>query len=185
MKKFLAIAVISLLFIALGSFFGCKSNSESPAPAPTLSCSTTLGYPADDDDNYYVGSKMLAVSGTASSDDSVYQIGVKLQADTNFACAIYADNGGTPGTMLSESGITAGTTGWNLVNIPPAAITSGNIYWIVAVSEGAGIRDKDGTSVGLSKAYTWGIVVSSGLLDNPAGFAAANCDMKLYANTCH
>jgi hypothetical protein len=62
---------------------------------------------------------------------------------------VYADNGGHPGTRLTEGTVTAPVKGaWNTVSVPAATVTAGASYWFAILSpSGTGtvaFRDKAG-----------------------------------------
>lgn len=184
MKTYLSIAGVVFTLLTLGSFFGCQSNPEAPEPTPTLVCDITMGNPADNDDNGFVGGYLLAASEVMASDKTIYRIGVKLSSATNFACAIYDDNNGEPNNMLAESGVIAGTAGWNEATIPATALTNGNTYWIVAISENTGIRDQDNVGSNMRLTYSWPTVAGSGMPTEQTGWVSGAFEMKLYGVTC-
>jgi len=60
-------------------------------------------------------------------------IAIKLKALTsgNIKVAIYADSSGAPGALLSAAPTgTSVSAGWNYINIPSIAVTSGAYYWL-------------------------------------------------------
>ncbi|MDT4914145.1 MAG: hypothetical protein QOC66_3273, partial [Pseudonocardiales bacterium] len=73
--------------------------------------------------------QMTAIASGTAGTVSVY-VDATSTASTLVA-GIYADNGGHPGTLLTQ-GSKAAPTGaaWNDVSVPPVAMISGATYWI-------------------------------------------------------
>jgi len=61
---------------------------------------------------------------------------------------VYNDNGGHPGTLLSQASSSSLTAeAWNSINMPAASIVSGAKYWIAVLGTGSGtikFRDRSG-----------------------------------------
>lgn len=76
---------------------------------------------------------------TADFSTSVTSMKVYCAVNSNVRVAIYADNAGTPGTLLNESASVAITAGdWRSVTIPTTSIVSGTVYWLAAQPETLG-----------------------------------------------
>jgi hypothetical protein len=80
--------------------------------------------------------------------------------------AVYADNAGSPGTLLNavNTSITE-VSGWNSIDFPSTTITSGTNYWLAANSSANRIGQRTITSVNRYKAATF----SGFSFPNPAG----------------
>ena len=62
----------------------------------------------------------------------------KASGSGHVKVAIYSDNAGEPGTLLSAVNTsTAVVTGWNSVSIPSTALVSGTYYWLSYTSDAA------------------------------------------------
>src|SRR5205807_9545387 len=48
--------------------------------------------------------------------------------------ALYSDQAGTPGTILSEGSSPGLTTGWVTVNVPPISLVQGARYWVAIMA---------------------------------------------------
>ena len=48
--------------------------------------------------------------------------------------AVYSDQAGTPGTILSQGSAPGLTTGWVTVNMPPISLVQGTRYWIAVMA---------------------------------------------------
>lgn len=83
-----------------------------------------------------------AFSTTATTSGSVTRLSLYIDttsAATSVAVGLYSNNGGHPGTLLTQGTLTAPVGGWNNVTVPGAAVTAGTTYWIAVLSpNGAG-----------------------------------------------
>jgi hypothetical protein len=58
---------------------------------------------------------------------------------TTVVLGVYSDNGGNPGTLLTQGRITAPTNGaWNRVAVPPITLVGGSRYWLVVLAPQGG-----------------------------------------------
>jgi hypothetical protein len=58
---------------------------------------------------------------------------------TTVVLGVYSDNGGTPGTLLTQGTIIAPTNGaWNRVAVPPITLVAGRSYWLVVLAPQGG-----------------------------------------------
>jgi phosphotransferase system IIB component len=86
-----------------------------------------IGAPAN---NYLILDKWAAV---ATGD--VTRIRVKCTTTGNVKVALYTDNSGIPGTLISANNAGAAVVaGWNNITIPSTAVTTGTNYWIAYIS---------------------------------------------------
>ena len=97
---------------------------------------------------------------------------------------VYGDNGGHPGTLLSEASSSTLTTGaWNSINMPAASMVSGTKYWIAILGTGSGtikFRDRSGGCVSEGSAQ-------NNLLLLPQTWSSGNrygdCPISAYGKT--
>ena len=72
----------------------------------------------------------------AVSSGTVNTIRLKASGSGNAKVAIYADNSGSPGALLSAaSGGTSVIAGWNNIGIPSISVTNGAYYWLAFDSD--------------------------------------------------
>jgi beta-glucanase (GH16 family) len=65
---------------------------------------------------------------------------------TQLSAGIYADSGGSPGSLLSlGSSTTIKSAAWNTIPIPPANVIAGTTYWIAILGTGGTLRFRDGS----------------------------------------
>jgi hypothetical protein len=87
----------------------------------------------------------------------------------NVKVALYADDGGEPGALLSTNNegqaVSAGQ--WNAVSIPEVSITAGTTYWISGVWDTTGAVTYNGG--GRVRRYKGGQVYSTFTFPDPAG----------------
>jgi hypothetical protein len=90
-----------------------------------------------------------SVSGQAS----VARVFVDVGSTTpNLRVALYSDQNGTPGAILSQSSAPASAPGWISINLPPVPLLQGTRYWVAVLSPlGAGnLNLREATSGGSS-----------------------------------
>lgn len=186
----LLISFVLVLFV----FLGCKQNSNTAEPAspePTATavpvCDVLFGYDLDNNDSNFVGNALIASSFVMSDETSVNRLAVKLNVDSAYSIGIYTDNAGEPGTLLAETGIKTGLTGWNNAGIELTALASGTKYWLISITEFNGVGLCTSVSRGYKGyTYAWSSVVSGGMPSSVSGWTAvALCEQKIYASYCH
>lgn len=97
---------------------------------------------------------------TAASSSSVNTLNVFVDASSTastLVAGIYADNGGHPGTLLTQGSVPAPTLGnWNAVSVPSISVTAGTPYWltVLGASGGGSIAFRDRCCGGGSVSYT-------------------------------
>lgn len=97
--------------------------------------------------------------------------GISIYFNTRFLgkVALYADNSGDPGTLLSESTELSGSAGgyaWASASMPSVAIVAGNWYWLAyAIGSTGTVRLLDGWPS--SDGRTLSITYSSFVFPNP------------------
>lgn len=127
-------------------------------------CFKVAGFDADDDNSNWSASYVLAVSFTATGNETINTLKVKLDASFNFAAGLYFGNASNPVTLLTQSPVTAGGAGWNTVTVPGHTLASGNIYWIAAIADGIALRSCDTCSeMYVYASYNFSNVTASGM----------------------
>ena len=100
--------------------FTTLSGPQKLVGADDTACDKSIGY------NYFVLSRFQAV-GTAD----VVTFKLKASDTGNVKVAIYSDNSGQPGSLLSAvNTTTAVVAGWNDITITSTPVVSGNYYWL-------------------------------------------------------
>jgi hypothetical protein len=118
-------------------------------------------------DNTWSSSFIVAAQFTAGSAANITDLYYRRQGDVAgaVALALYADNGGKPGTLLASGQVSSDAATWYDVPITPAvAVTSGTAYWIVSVCENDGVANCNsgcGQS-SLYAAYSWSTYLADG-----------------------
>jgi hypothetical protein len=89
------------------------------------------------------GGSAEAFSTVATTTGSVKQLTFYVDstsAASSVIVGLYTDNGGHPGTLLSQSAVAAPAAGaWANVSMPAAGVTTGSTYWIAVLGpNGAG-----------------------------------------------
>ena len=110
------------------------SNAAAPPPSPgaVLFGSSTIFATADTN----VAGAMEAFDVGTVTAGSLARMHVFLDAPLppTLLVALYADNAGSPATLLSSTSIVTPVVGWNDVAFGPVAITAGNRYWIALLT---------------------------------------------------
>lgn len=64
------------------------------------------------------------------------QVRVKCETDADIKIALYNDNNGEPGTLITAiNDPIAVTAGWNIINIAATTVSAGNNYWIAFITD--------------------------------------------------
>lgn len=94
---------------------------------------------------------------TASTSGTVDSMSVYVNSTsraTKLFVALYRDNNGHPGTLMtqgSKTSPTAGTT--NTIAVPGAAVTNGTTYWIAIMGTGGQLTFRDQNNAGKAETY--------------------------------
>lgn len=125
------------------------AGSSDSGEAPALTGNATVGYTEVFSNTAY-GNKNRAMQVTMSSDGLIKSISMYHEGGSgNMLLAIYADDGGLPGTRLGETANTlvSGSSGWQTINlISSVGVASGQQLWLAwSYSNIPGIRYKVGT----------------------------------------
>jgi Fibronectin type III domain/Viral BACON domain/PQQ-like domain len=118
--------IVALVFAVLAP---AVSGAET-AMAGVLLGSQTVG--GNLDDNSPGSAEAFGAAATTSG--TVSSLTVYLDATskaTKVVAGLYTENGGHPGTLLTQGSTIAPTAGaWNQITVPTAAVTAGTKYWI-------------------------------------------------------
>ncbi|MBP1991497.1 GH39 family glycosyl hydrolase [Paenibacillus eucommiae] len=110
-------------------FYANSASPTLPTPihvgldAPGASTETAAG-------NNFVATKAIAGQNVTATNLNLY---VASGAVGKVRMALYSDNNGNPGTMLSESPEVTLTNGWNKGMIPSTTLTENTPYWLVFI----------------------------------------------------
>ena len=73
----------------------------------------------------------------ASQTTSLVSLSMEISGGTTFQMGMYADNGGSPGSLLADTGPQADTTGLNKATLStPLALVNGTYYWLAFHTDG-------------------------------------------------
>lgn len=123
------------------------------------------------------------VSGTLSS--------ISLMPETtstgaNFKAAVYADNSGSPGTLLTSGSQVTGCTAGTVLTLPltsPASITSGTNYWIGYVTDtSVSMQRADNNSYSTSAGYTASITYTSAPPSTAPSMSSGQYSLQCWGN---
>lgn len=116
---------------------------------------------------------------TAEATGTGVAIKIYSASSGNVKCAVFDDNSGTPGTMLSQDNTGAAVTGsqWNYLTVPNVSITTSTVYWIGVISDTSGcIRNNWPTGTSKYKAATYG---TFSFASDPAGLTSDGAQMAI------
>jgi hypothetical protein len=111
----------------------------------------------------------------AEASGSMTEFRLKCNANGNVKCAVYADNSGEPGDLITAmntgQAVTSGS--WNTLNFTPTSIASGTYYWLAICFDTNGAGQYAGVGTTRYKGATY----STFTFPNPAGtgFSNFNC----------
>jgi hypothetical protein len=95
--------------------------------------------------------------------------------------AVYADDNGVPGTLLSQGSGPGLTAGWSSVSIPPVALVQNSRYWIAVLSPlGGGTLNVRDVGNGGSSTFSRQSTLAAFPVIWSAGFAAARSPLSVY-----
>jgi hypothetical protein len=102
-------------------------QNAAPATSTLLGDATVLTH-----SDFNAAGDMEAFAVTADGSGSLSQLQVYLDAPlpSSLAVGLYADNGGTPGTLLGSASFAVPAAGWNSVGLGPLALAAGAPYWV-------------------------------------------------------
>ncbi|MHB8086400.1 MAG: hypothetical protein ACYDHZ_11295, partial [Dehalococcoidia bacterium] len=84
----------------------------------------------------------------------------------NVKVAIYADSGGTPGSLITtNNSSTPVVSGWNTIAITSTPVTSGTTYWLAFNSDQTVVN----RNAGAANQWYWKTMPFSNSFPDPAG----------------
>jgi hypothetical protein len=123
------------------------------------------------------------VSGTLNS-ISIMPSGTSSGA--NFKPAIYADNSGSPGTLLSTGSQVTGATALTAVTMPlttPQSLTAGTNYWIGYVTDTSlAMQRDDNSSFSTNAGYTASVTYTSAPPSTAPSMSSGQSSVQLWGN---
>ncbi len=166
------------------SISGCKSV----APAQPLTCTTVIGYPTNNNNNYRMGNEIVATKFTMDVDGHINAIMVKLANPAAIIAAVYADTGTSPGDVLVQTAIYAGQAGWNAMPTPGYDLVSGTSYWLAVLADAAAIASVEPGATAVYKHASLSIDATVTALGLPPGsdlmWTDATGEIKIAALNC-
>jgi outer membrane protein assembly factor BamB len=129
-----------------------------------------------------------AFSAAAGSSGMVGSITVYVDSASQASkvtMGLYSDNGGRPGTLLTQGTITAPTSAaWNTATVPSVSVTAGTTYWITILSPaGSGqVYFRDAASGTLSQSSSQTNLTALTATWSP-GASWNNSPISAYANS--
>jgi hypothetical protein len=77
---------------------------------------------------------LILTKFTASASGKMTEFRVKAGGSGNIKVALYADNSGNPGTLITAMNTgQAVTAGWNTLNFTQTQINNGTVYWLAII----------------------------------------------------
>ncbi|MBP7760166.1 hypothetical protein KA093_00010 [Candidatus Saccharibacteria bacterium] len=136
-----------------------KINSSLSANTTTPFGNTTTGTATDNDDNNRLeaGKYLSSVSGNIVALSAYMTCPISTAPNNQFRMALFTDNSGTPGTLITQSSASTLATGWNTVSVPAATVSSGTVYWIIYLTNGTATNQNcfRTTTGGGTNSSTW------------------------------
>jgi hypothetical protein len=89
----------------------------------------------------------------ATETGNITQVRVYSRASGNVKVAVYEDNAGKPGDLLSANNTPAPVTAgrWNIISLPSTAVTLNSYYWLAVANNVAGATSYSAAGTGTSK----------------------------------
>ncbi len=110
--------------------------TTTPTATRTPGCVYKIGNNSEDTSNTANLSLVYAEPYTPSSTVIINTLSMTVQSATRYWIALYSDNSGEPGSMITSTGIKpAAGTGVLSGQIPEQTLTGGTQYWLVARPE--------------------------------------------------
>jgi hypothetical protein len=104
----------------------------------------------------YIGPRLIMGRYTASASATLTEIQLEVLTNINVTVALYADNSGSPGNVLTIGTNTAATTGSiRSFAVTPYPIVSGTVYWLAVATSGTGMAAKTSTATSRWKTITY------------------------------
>ncbi len=126
-----------------------SSSSASPTPSftisptfsalPTPGCQDLVGSLGNNTSFAFAPSYVVYTAYTAAATGYLTYMQIQAVGPGTAALAIYSDNVGAPGTLLSQTGvISAPSAGTYQANLAPVPVTAGTAYWLAMATSGSG-----------------------------------------------
>ena len=123
------------------------------------------------------------VSGTLNS---ISIMPASTSSGANFKPAIYANNSGSPGTLLSTGSQVTGATALTAVTMPlttPQSLTAGTSYWIGYVTDTAlTMQRDDNSSFSTNAGYTASVTYTSAPPSTAPSMSSGQSSLQLWGN---
>ncbi|MBN2755277.1 MAG: hypothetical protein JXR81_10530 [Candidatus Goldbacteria bacterium] len=180
MKKSILFVLVSVFVIAM--FSACAD--DSPA-SPGASCGIVIGDKLNNENGDWSEDYLVALDQVIASDTTVYKLGIKLGADSNYILAIYNNNAGQPGSVIAQTAARSGTTGWNEADLTsPVSLTAGSTYWLVAITDTVSITSNEDSGIVKYYSYLYSDAASLGMPGGLTGWNDNSGRIKVYATSC-
>ena len=177
---------ITPTFTNTASFTATFTPTVTKTPNP---CSIIFGDDLENGNTSSTGGYLYAHPYIAQTEEDVNTIAVYFNYASDFCAGLYADDNGSPGSLLASTGVqAAGSTGWRLSPAGPVSVVLGEKYWIVAIARGPGpfLRQESEGSGFKYKAYSFDSVEASGMPEDSNGWDedTYRVHLKAYAADC-
>jgi hypothetical protein len=156
-----------------------------PMAALAVACpqSYSFGYSLSGSTAYPFTGALLDASGWNLPEDGTVtdlRVECSVAGGGQIRASIYADAGGVPGALLSESAPQVAVVGWNNLDIPDVALSAGK-YWLAVQAQTGVSVDQDTGSTGDEVYRSW----TFGASPTPFGAGTVgNADMSIDAMYC-
>ena len=131
----------------------------------------------------YLRKYTAPVSGTLNS---ISVMPLSSSSGANFKPAVYADNSGSPGTLLSGGSTVTGCTSGTALTLPlttPQSLTAGTNYWIGYVTDTAlTMQRQDATGFVTSAGYTATVTFSSAPPSTAPSMSSGQNSLQVWGN---
>jgi hypothetical protein len=146
-------------------------------------------YSLSNSTSYISGGQLFLRKFTAPVSGTVNSISIVPTASAggaNFKPAIYADNTGSPGTLLSSGSQVTGATASTTLTMPlttPQSLTAGTSYWLGYVTDTAlTMQRQDNSSFATNAGYTASITYSSAPPSTAPSMSSGESSLQVWGN---
>ncbi|HNZ29194.1 MAG TPA: hypothetical protein PK247_03770 [Candidatus Goldiibacteriota bacterium] len=117
----------------IGTFTTTPTITPTVTITATMVCGVKFGSSSDTANGSSGAGNLFAHKFTAITETSLTTLSLKLYTAGKYCIGIYSDNAGTPGNMITWTGVkTASAAGWNSAELPAAYnLAQGDVFWIV------------------------------------------------------
>jgi hypothetical protein len=131
----------------------------------------------------YLRKFIAPVSGTLNS---ISIMPATTSSGANFKPAIYADNSGSPGTLLSTGSQVTGATALTAVTMPlttPQSLTAGTNYWLGYVTDTTmSMQRDDNSSFATNAGYSASVTYTSAPPSTAPSMSSGQSSVQLWGN---